>query len=291
LFALCLFLTCQSVSSVLPSLLSPTFIWSGQPILNDKMQVEESTVFPAALFNFVQSLAASRLDERDIGALGKHWSPANFKPEVVIVWMEPMGKLAHESYAFLQPTLNSSVSSVIVRNYWPSADFIRTWLTIPSSILVGRGNKERDPYLNIRRVTKNDFPQFLRSNQGMFSDGKTDVIVVFLTQKDAVFYMRNIQSTIEELSGGNYVAIYTSDKAYEPEIRTPSSRSYVRGSNEVQRLVTRSTSDDYWPRSVYEGLLIVITFGIILAVGICCLVELQTPTKWEKTKRNIREVN
>jgi len=276
-----------SSSAQLPSLLSPSFIWSGQPLFNAKMQVEDATIFPDDLADFVDSVinGSRPVDQEDV--LGQHLLTTYAKPEVVIVWIEPMGRLAHESYTFLRPSLDSSASSLIIRNYWPAEASIGRWLTIPDSTVVGRGSNAVG---NIQKVPKNDLLQHLKNNQAMFSDGKTDMIVVFISHKEAIFYMRSIQPLVEELSRGNYMALFTSNKAFEPEIRVPARRSYVRNT-EVERLVARSTADDYWPRSIYEALLVAITFAIILAVGIGCLAELQTPTKWEKTKRNIREVN
>jgi len=55
----------------------------------------------------------------------------------------------------------------------------------------------------------------------------------------------------------------------------------------VRDIATRSTdySDSmYWPRGVWEGLLTSLVLLFILALGLWCTAELQTPTKWEKPK-------
>jgi len=130
--------------------------------------------------------------------------------------------------------------------------------------------------------------QYLQNNKAIFSNGKTEVVVVALADRDAAF-VGVLDGVLKELTNGRYLAIFTAEREYIPDEHI-NLRPNADERN-VVRLVARSSSDDYWPREIYEGLLAVIVMTIILIVGIGCLMELQTPTKWEKTKRNIREVN
>lgn len=262
-----------------------TFIWSGQTTFAQPSQVEQQTVAEEDLLRFVRGLEEPLL-RSTTGHLERHLSSGALeRPEVIAIFVEPVGKWAHEAYTFLRPVLDSSASALIVPYARPSGSLIRRLADVPSVLLSGaRGGEEHRAHY----VPKSDLVTYLQSNKAIFANGKTEVIVVALTDRDGAF-VGVMDGVLKELSNGRYLSIFTAEREYVPDEHI----NIRPGADErdIVRLVKRSDSDDYWPRSIYEGLLAVIVMGIILIVGIGCLMELQTPTKWEKTKRNIREVN
>jgi len=264
-----------------------TFIWSGQGTFAAVRQQELQTISEEDLFKFVQGLEEPLL--RSQGYLEQHLSKRSQfeRPEIVVIFVEPVGKWAHEAYNFLKPILDSSASSLVVPYSRPALTIVKRLAASPSVILSAREPLVSGQETAARYVPKNALLNHMQENKGLFSNGKTDILVVALSERDAAF-VEAVHNAVQDLSEGRYLSIFTAEQEYIPEAHMlirPASDS------DVMRIVKRNQADGYWPRSIYEGLLAVIVMGLILIVGVGCLTELQTPTKWEKTKRNIREVN
>jgi len=134
-------------------------------------------------------------------------------------------------------------------------------------------------------VKRENLINYLGSHNAIFSDGITDLIVIYLEKEEnrAAF----VQAVDQEVKAQttDYLAVLVADTDYAREEEQVRSKR----SDEERSIEARDAGDyinsTYWPRGIWEGLLTTVLLLLILATGLCCTYELQTPTKWDDPKK------
>ncbi len=109
--------------------------------------------------------------------------------------------------------------------------------------------------------------------QGVFGNGVCDVLVVPLTSIDTASNderLSSVQSMVAAGSHGQYVAALVSTQAEDGAVRELSARHLLNGNKKFVYM----TSD------IMSGLLIGLLLFLTALVGVCCLMSIQTPTKF-----------
>jgi len=277
LFALVAVASCDNFFPTFPT---PTFLWAGNAYFTGKNAEHLESVQMDALTDFVSKLTKpkSRVFQAD---LINYASKEAVAPEVLILYIEPKAELSHTAYSFLQTSVTTAVSSVIVPNLYQSsyASASESLGSLLDDTTVVADNRQN-------AVPFSQLSQYLTDNSGIFSNGVVDVIVVYLpsdSSKATIFAA--IQEQISVLSAGSFVAVYTAETGYTAaDTKRAVSRREVDAHERLARTDTPSTLALYWPKEVWEGMFVFIILGILLIVGMGCTFALQTPSKWEKIK-------
>jgi len=279
LFALVAGASCENFFPTFPT---PTFLWADNEYFTSKSVEYLESVQMDALTDLVAKLTNpnARVFQAD---LLNYVSQAAVAPEVLIIYIEPKAELSHAAYSFLQTSVTSAVSSIIVPNLYQSS-----YSSASESLSSVLGNERDTIVVDDSRpdaVSFSQLSQHLTDNSGIFSNGVVDVAVVYLpsdSSKAAVFV--NIQEQIKERSAGSFVAVYTGEAGFTAETRRVVSRRELEAHDRHVRVNTPSTLATYWPKEVWEGMFVFFILGILLIVGMWCTFTVQTPTKWEVLK-------
>jgi len=284
--ALLLFVAFAASDNFFPTFPTPTFLWAGNEYFTAKNAECIASVQMDALTDFVTKLTnpKERVFQTD---LIKYVSKDAVAPEVLILYIEPKAELSHTAYSFLQTSVTTAVSSVIVPNLYQSSYASASESLGPildGTTVVADNRKDAVPFSQLS--------QYLTDNSGIFSNGVVDVIVVYLpgdSSKAATF--ANTQEQISVRSAGSFVAAYTAEAGYTAaDTKRPVSRREVDAHDRLARTANiRSTLETYWPKEVFEGIFVFVILGILLVVGMWCTFSLQTPSKWEKIKAGHQE--
>jgi len=197
--------------------------------------------------------------------------------------------MSHCAYSFLEPILAKSASSLVMPfvyrdDFTPSvSDAVLSGFNSDAIKLVASVNKPDT--IALSQLLDN-----LKQNNGLFTNGITDLLLVFLDdeQADKGALVSAVDQLVKEQTGDNYVSFFTSDAEFVPAEKTRARRDIYAEEEITHQRGLRSTNygtSDYWPRGIWEGLFVTVLLLIILGVGLWCTYELQTPTKWERDRK------
>jgi hypothetical protein len=260
------------VHATLPPFPAPAVFWSNQGIFPAKQEQCVASLSERDIAALVSSIATGSAASQDV--LSRYIDASAQRPEVVVVFLEQQSGTTREAYSFLKTFLDSAASSLVLPYVYPEA---------PLSVAI---SEKASQAVVLDGITSSE-SVLAHFDSAILSNGKTDVVIVHVARGDA-----SLIATIQQrISGSNFVLGYAADTNFQSPVQ-------------AVRIVGRSTVDsgvvvvqdnyadgDYWPADVWSGIVSSVALLIILAVGIGCLFELQTPTKFEKPKRNLRDIN
>jgi len=263
---------------------SPVFLWSNTQYFTGKnLQVKALTS--------VQSLFDS---------LSNEFITKTQKPETLVVFVQPHLKtdefvaLAGSrssspnggAFNHLKTLVETSTSSVVIPYVLPNSE------GVIGSLLVEEFVEQIDGTVTV--VSENGAPMLSGAKQIKLSDistisavqdGKTDLIVVYMSATNAAEFSRD-DARVEEicnlLSSKSYVAVYTAENA----VIQAQKRSF--DSQDIRPLTKRldqsiyTSSGNIWNSSIVTALVIMVPFLIILIVGLSCGFDIQSEINFEK---------
>jgi len=239
--------------------------WSGQGYFNNQEQ-SLSTLSQSDIADLVSFISGS--GGKNV-RLGDYVASTQQQPEIIVIFVEQQGQPTRDAYSFMGSFLDSAASSLVLPYVYPEA-------SLSAAIL---NNEKADSKL----VDKEDVLQYIEEHQTILSDGKTNIIVVRTNSADASL----ILAVEQRLTGTSYVLGHAADGMF-----CDGRKARMAPLNVLDGVVVeRWYGGEYWPSDVWAGLIAMVILLILLAIGIGCMLELQTPTRWEKTKRTVREAN
>jgi len=140
------------------------------------------------------------------------------------------------------------------------------------------------PDLKNAKATVMTVEQFKNALTTMnWNNGVTDIVIVQFENADYIVHDSLLATVDKAMKSTSYVAVLTSASEPIPEANYPIFAT-VRVSNTSNNNYTNTTSEDYWPDGIVEGLLIMIPFLVILFIGVCCTFSVQSGLKFEGEK-------
>jgi len=262
-------------ASLFPAFPTPAFFWSGNRFFGDQKESLE-TLQSDSITDFVLSVV-----RQETGSDLDKFVSNNQPLEAIVLFIDPKPALSNEFYSFLKPILSQSNSLVL-----PFVYKSESLSTTSQDILYGVPASQKilvSNSLSIGNMRREHLVDFISQNDVIFSNGVTDVITVYLEkQENRAGFVESVNNAIKARTT-DYMALLIADTDYTRE--DDGRDTHERQMRDIEK---RDASDyinsTYWPQGVWEGLLTTLLLLSILAVGLWCTGELQTPTKWEKPK-------
>jgi len=202
--------------------------------------------------------------------------------EAVVLYIDPKPALSNDFYSFLQPILGQTGSLILPFVYKSStasstSQDILDGMMLPANRLIV-SNSRPDA------IRRENVLEYLVSHNDIFSNGVVDFIVIYLEKEEnRAGFVQSVDQAVKAQTA-DYLAMLVADTDYvraEEEQDMRNKRSAEERDVEA-RDAGHYAQGKYWPRAIWEGLFAAILLLIILATGVWCTYELQTPSKWEK---------
>jgi hypothetical protein len=253
---------------------TPTFLWSNFKTFGDSAQIVD--LFPAE-------------------KIAEQWSQLKTQPEIILLFVEP-DLLTHQisfhrqAFAALQDQIQDSVSSLSIQytkgSIQDAIDTIVENLPEESTVILASDNS-KSQHLSLRDV-KSSLPSY----QTLKSNGITDVLIVYFDQNEKTD--QQFQSDIALLKeivnffqDSKFVAIFGSEieNSQTESIQTypHAHEAYENFESKFEQILQTSTGE-VWPNDINAALIIMIPFLIILFIGICCTLDIQSDLLFEADK-------
>jgi len=190
----------------------------------------------------------------------------------------------------IESVLGSATTSLIIpynyhQNTVPSFSLVETIRHSETEHKLVVSQEEDDQFVADDFVNNGDLISYLDQNKdGLFNNGKSNMMIVFLPKGDneGIEFLKKVESKVNDLSKGQYVAVLTSDSPVEHISKTMDS---VHTQIAVmQRDIYSDATDDFWPYAIWEALLVSIVMLAMLFVGVFCTATVQTPQRWGSTR-------
>eukprot|EP01088_Endostelium_zonatum_P001296 TRINITY_DN11607_c0_g1_i1.p1 TRINITY_DN11607_c0_g1~~TRINITY_DN11607_c0_g1_i1.p1 ORF type:complete len:298 (+),score=64.86 TRINITY_DN11607_c0_g1_i1:54-947(+) len=266
----------QATSTFFPETTSPVLLWSGQNVFSGKsiQHLERTTSKQLGMF-------ISQLESRSVTTL--KLTTAEAKPEVIVLFVTENSGIHSSQLSQFEKLVTSAESSVIIPyNYH---DGQRTTSENMLSALSGKliiskavvNSKSSDE--NTKYVATSALSSFLGSEEEKSFVDKThsEVVIVYLKGvEDAQHFVESTTEQISKITNGNFIAILFADEKIQAIEETKEAVHFQMA------VIKRETVDnnDYFPVSVWEGIMASVVLIFILAVGVGCLSTVQTPKRW-----------
>lgn len=258
------------VCSFFPDVSSPVFFWSGTSYFTSKNAQYLGSTDSHDITDFILSTRTN--------SLSKFHSENAQSPELVVMYIERLS--AQHSFKGLKSILDSATSSLLVPyNYHKSgvsAQFVDELIVRNQKVIVAQDDTVSST-ASIIHVQRSGLKQYLQQHTELFNNGATDYVLVYLPdQEDS--YVSELDAAIKTLSNSNYVAIYATDSP-SSEIMESITAVQVHVTA-VQRDMWYYAQGEFWPVSVWEGILASIVLIVLLLIGVGCTATVQTPNRW-----------
>jgi len=259
-------------ASLFPAFPTPAFFWSGNNFFDGQSECLE-TYHSDIVTDFVIRASVQETTGNVLSKFVKNNQPL----EMIVLFIDPKPALSNAFYSFLQPILSQS-SSLILPFVYKSESISTTSQDILFGVAGTKvifSNKEG-------ALPRAQVVDYITQNTALFSNGETDVIVVYLeNQVNRAAFVESVNNAISAQTL-DYLGLFIADTDYT---REEEADSHLRSERSIEvRDADEYAQGKYWPQGVWEGLLVTILLITILAIGVWCTSELQTPTKWEKPK-------
>lgn len=297
-FAVVLFsLVCIALASQTPTVTTPALFWSNKGFLGDRDQTLEvlttdklvksifsKSVNPEVIVLFVEPELSTKEFSALSGAYEQLPNGGSFSNLKRLIETSSSSKVAPYVHGIYQSSLiGTSIASDVLSSLAQSSTvnvFVASDSVAPSGFSNPR-TAESVSNLNIQKISIAELKQNLQSNWEILSNGKTDVVVVYL---DAQYKADDeFVGSVCSMLAVPYVAVFTGETA-ESVLTT--------SVDEMSGLYYKDSSDDSgddsnWPPEIVEALLVMIPYILILLVGVCCSFQIQSELKFdaEKPKR------
>jgi len=261
-------------ASLFPAFPTPAFFWSGNSFFGGQKESLD-TYHSDSVTNFVLSTVKHDTTGNELSKFVTDRQSL----EALVLFIDPKPALSNEFYSFLQPILSQS-GSLILPFVYKSESLTTTSQDILHGVPEGQKLVVSNS-LSIGNLRREQLVEFITQTNVIFSNGVTDVIAVYLEmQENRAAFVESVNNALKARTT-NYMALLIADTDYIRDEEEPDTN--IRA---VRDLEPRNdyASGTFWPQAVWEGLLTTILLLFILAIGLWCTAELQTPTKWEKPK-------
>jgi len=259
--------------SFFPELPVPVFLWGSSEAFADKNLQYTETICTRDVSDFLTSFKDAKSNPNNpLAAFRKEGVP-----EVVIMWLENTDL---SQYHNLAPVIESAGSSLIIVNNYRQQ---------------GKGLNDSIATMGWKYVSVKDLAATLQSGQ-ILSDNKPDFLAVTDLSKynnnERATMLRAVDTQLKEQSG-SYIWIATAEA---PMIYVEQRASTIQSQLNIMHNSPVFTYIDskYWPKGVWEGLLVAALLILLLLLGVGCTASVQSPTRWEnpdKPRRPFTELN
>lgn len=280
----------------------PLVLWSGSNYFSGKNTQYLNVVKEEDIEYSLQSLLGLTTASQN-DALNLHFKQFETqKPEVVALFVEPKLRTAELSVAnvhYLKKVVMETSASSFVIPYaivGRSQPFLQIFSNVipqltQASVIIASPPESTIEIAGATSTTPEKLLDVLNENSGIFSNGVTDLIVVFFAEKDTAQledddrYIAQLEQEIKLRTNGNYVGVFSANSPSSTNVL----RSFAATPEELTRIVRDQLPSDtytsYFPGIIWEAIIVVVTLLIIALVGICCTVQLQTPARFETPKQ------
>jgi len=201
--------------------------------------------------------------------------------------------------AFKSSKSSASCPYVLASEYLPLSDVISQTAndllqSSPSSSVYFVNEQSEISPKTLSGVTRRTPLQFLEEislGNPIFSNGVTDFIAVYFSPKDENSlaktlseddsYVGTVHQIINKETNGNYIAVFTADTPQEKTIRRVRD---AKSEDEQNAGLTNTVSNffqTYFPLQLTLALVTSALLIVILLVGICCTMDMQSPQRFE----------
>lgn len=294
-FAVVLFsLICIALASQTPTITTPALFWSNKGFLGERDQTLEvlatdklvksiisQSINPEVIVLFVEPELSTKEFSTLAGAYEQLPNGGSFSNLKRLIETSASSKVAPYVHGIYQTSLvGTSIAADILSSLSHSSTvnvFVASDSLAPSGFSNPR-TAESISNLNVQKISIAQFKQNLESNWEILSNGKTDVVVVYLN----AHYKADDEFVGSVCAGltAPYVAVFTAETA-ESILTT--------NVGEMKEVFYKDSSSDdgNWPSEIVEALLVILPYIIILLLGLCCSFSIQSELKFdaEKPKR------
>jgi hypothetical protein len=291
------YLICIAFASQIPSVTTPALFWSNKGYLGERDQISDvlatdklvksvfsKSVNPEIIVLFVEkefstkelsSLSGAYEEQPNGGYL------SNLKRLIETSASSKVAPYVHGIYA--SSLIGTSIASDILNNLAHS-NKVNVIVAADSLSPNGFSNprtSESISNLKVEKMSIQQLEQKLGSDWEILSNGKTDVVLVYLNS-DYKTDDELVGSVCNALNKVSYVAGFTGETA---EVVLTS--TFEELSSVYYKSSSDGSSDDDWPADIVEALLVMLPYVLILSVGITCAFQIQSELKFdaEKPKR------
>ncbi|KAL6055421.1 hypothetical protein QOT17_016757 [Balamuthia mandrillaris] len=293
-----LFVSAATCGSVFPPLPSPSFLWAGHTYFNgDGVECVDSvnTQNVAALISAVLRAEPALLSEQN--PLSGYVANSAQQPELVTVFLQTKPQLSHSAYSPLRSLLEGAASSVIAPYTYHTStssslsSLVLSKLPSAASVVVAGLEEGKDKLKDATYIKLEESLNYLRQHTDLFSNGRTDLLLVFL-HDESVSFVGELNGLVKEASSGNYLSVFSAENPVVPPVQSTSYPSRAETEEEEEELEESPYSDmDYWPASVWEGLITAVLLLSILFFGVFCTFRVQVPDALGKRPRESKKNN
>jgi len=275
-------LSCALSELIQPAVTSPALLWSNKNYFSGKnIQIADLV----ALSDISNAFSSSPATANPIAK----FFTKGVKPEVIFVFAEPslsteeflIAVGAHQSqinggqFSNLKQLIESSTSSVVAP--YVNTSTIRSLIqTIQASKIINVASQASEDVMSVQQ-----FVELVNSGKWeLTANGVTDLVVV---QFDGSFASDDkALGSILSTADYTYVALFTSARA---SVNTFTATFGKIAMLQEERALAASDDGGYWPDGVVAGLIIMVPFLIILAIGVSCTFNIQSALKFDGEKK------
>jgi len=276
---------------------SPVFLWSNSQYFNGKnVQVKSLTPVQSLQETIFKSdfVSQSQKPETLIVFIQPHLRSDEFVTLAAARGATPNGGV----FANLKTLVESSTSSLVIPNVLPASEgalgshLVQELVSVvDGSVTFVSTSGKVEGAGDAKQIKMDDF----LSTVPAAKNGKTDLIVVYMNAENAAHLATDdakVQKFCQHISGQSYVAVFGAKSM----VNKPLQKRFTEEEASVRQLSKRLTpglvyiAANMWNSSIVTALLISLPFILILAVGLCCVFDIQSEPNFEKplsSKKNL----
>jgi len=286
-------------ASQAPIVTTPALFWSNQGFLGERDQTLEvlatdklvrsifsKSVNPEVVVLFVEKELSTKELSTLAGAYEQQPNGGSFSNLKRLIETSSSSKVAPYVHGIYSGSLvGTSIASDILVNLAHSNNKVNVVVAsdyLSPNAFSNPRTSETISNLKVEKISIETLKQKLESDWEILSNGKTDVILVYLNSqyKSDDELVGSVSAALNKVS---YVAAFTGETA-EADLTSTFDLTgvYYKDSGSDD-----SDDDTNWPAEIVEALLVMLPFIIILLMGLCCSFQIQSELKFdaEKPKR------
>eukprot|EP01121_Diplochlamys_sp_Union-15-3_P011082 TRINITY_DN317_c0_g1_i1.p1 TRINITY_DN317_c0_g1~~TRINITY_DN317_c0_g1_i1.p1 ORF type:complete len:313 (-),score=55.30 TRINITY_DN317_c0_g1_i1:76-1014(-) len=281
----------------------PCLTWSGKNHYKSKSEINE-VVHSDQINSILNAFLPNKIAQSE--NIASKLNEVETSPEVIVLFLEPEFRtdlLASGKFSSLKHIMESSTSSITIprvhlraHQYSLVDSTLREIVKSDETNVVysGFSNSFLAYQNNVRVVTPSDFLAYLEDAE-IFTNGVTDLLVVHLDAKksekkfsDDDKLIKSVVDIVSSATNDNYVAVFTSERSLEPYIdwypqslKVHKKRTFSQYGEEPHR----NWFESHFPGWFWQAFFTAIALFIIGGCGFTAMASLQSPDKWESTRK------
>eukprot|EP01121_Diplochlamys_sp_Union-15-3_P011084 TRINITY_DN317_c0_g1_i3.p1 TRINITY_DN317_c0_g1~~TRINITY_DN317_c0_g1_i3.p1 ORF type:complete len:313 (-),score=60.21 TRINITY_DN317_c0_g1_i3:50-988(-) len=282
----------------------PCLTWSGKNHYKSKLEINE-VVHSDQISSVLGAFLSTNIAQSE--NIDTMLNDIETSPEVVVLFLESAFRtdlLASGKFTSLKHIMESSTSSITIphahlrahqyslvdnalREIVKSSDVIKI-------VYSGFGNSFLAYNDNVHVVIPSELLGYLE-NADILTNGVTDLLVVHLDAKksenkfsDDDKLIKSVVDIVSTATNDNYVAVFTSERSLEPNVdwfpqslKVQKKRSFTQYNEEPHR----NWFESHFPGWFWQAFFTAIALFIIGGCGFTAMASLQSPDKWESTRK------